>query len=240
MQVNAAIRDAFDTIARRADDVQRAFTPGAQPAFDDVATPGDRSRVIFDPLSAAAPPDAYFISSDERGRTTYTRDGALQLAGGAICGADGRPMYGFAPGQPALSALRVDPVDLALGRTANLRVESDGSVVYDRAAIDPRTGARETQRVVLGTLALARFPAATKLPVADASHVLAPPGVVAHVGRAGDGSFGRLTPMHREQSRIDFDRSLDRLHDAYAAFDALGAANKAKSGLTKTAMDLLK
>jgi flagellar basal body rod protein FlgG len=240
MQVNSATAQAFDTIAQRAQDVQASFTPGAQPSFDDAFIPGATSRAVPDPLSAAAPPDAYFVCTDERGRTMYTRDGALQLRDGTITGADGRPVLGFSGAATALSELHVDAVDLALGRTRDLRIEADGSIMYDRSAMDPRSGAREVQSVIVGRVALARFPAATKLPVADQNHFLAPPGVVAHFGRPSDGSFDALAPMRREESRIDFERSLDRLHDAYVAFDALAAANKAKGSAGKTAMDLVK
>jgi len=106
--------------------------------------------------------------------------------------------------------------------------------------IDPRTGARERERVAVGRVALARFPAATKLHAVDASHVAPPPGTVALTGRPGDGSFGFVSPMRREESRIDFNRSLDRLEEAYVMFDALQAVHKAQGSTNKTAMDLLK
>lgn len=240
MMINAATQDALDRIAQRAADVQRAFTPGAVPQFGDVATDRPASRPLLDPLAVAAPQDAYFLSTDERGRTVYTRDGSFALRDGTLVGANGRDILGFtAPGSVA-SSLRVDAVDEALGRVTNLRVDPDGSLAYDRTVIDPRSSARERERVVVGQVALARFPAATKLGVADANHYLAPPGTLPHVGRAGDGNFSLVTPMQREESRIDFDRSLDRLEEAYVAFDALQAAHKAQGGTGKTAMDLLK
>jgi flagellar basal body rod protein FlgG len=240
MMVNAAAEDALGRIAQRAADVQRAFTPGATSSFGDAVTEQPGSRPSLDPLCVAAPPDAYFITTDERGRTVYTRDGGFALRGGTLAGADGRAILGFRSSTSATSELHVDDVDAALGRIDDLRIESDGTLAYDRAIVDPRSGARERERVDVGRVALARFPAATKLAASDANHLLAPPGVVPHVGRAGDGNFAPVTLMQREMSHIDFDRSLDRLEEAYVAFDALQAAHKAQGGVGKAAMDLLK
>ena len=240
MMVNAAAEDALERIAQRAADVQSAFTPGATSPFGDVVTDKAVSHAALDPLSIAAPPDAYFITTDERGRTVYTRDGGLNLTGGTLVGAGGRAMLGFRSATSATSELHVDDVDAELGRVNNLRIEADGTLAYDREVIDPRTGERERERVAVGRVALARFPAATKLAATDANHFLAPAGVTPHVGRAGDGNFAHLAPMQRETSRINFDRSLERLEEAYVAFDALQAAHKARGATGKTAMDLLK
>ena len=170
----------------------------------------------------------------------YTRDGGFTLRDGALVGTNGRTMLGFTARNAATSELRVDSVDESLGRVQNLRIEADGTLAYDRTVIDPRNGARERERVAVGQLALARFPAATKLTAADANHFVAPPGTLPHVGRAADGNFLTVLPMQREESRIDFDRSLDRLQEAYIAFDALAAVHKAQGSAGKTAMDLLK
>ena len=240
MMVNAAAEDALERIVARAGDVQNAFTPGASSPFGDVMTDAAGSRMTLDPLSVAAPADAYFIATDERGRTVYTRDGGFALAGGTLVGANGRAILGFRSASSPTGELHIDDVDAALNRAANVRIEADGTLAYDRAIIEPRTGARETERVAVGRIALARFPAATKLAPSDANHFLAPAGIVPHVGRAGDGSFASVAPMERATSRIDFDRSLDRLEEAYVAFDALQAAHKVQGGIGKTAMDLLK
>ncbi len=238
--INAATQDALDRIAQRAQDVQRAFTPGAVPQFGDAATDRATSRAALDPLSVAPPADAYFVTTDERGRAVYTRDGGFAITDGMLVGANGRPILGFTSPGGATSELHIDAVDEALGRVNELRIEPSGALAYDRTSVDPRSGARERERVVVGQLALARFPAATKLGASDANHFVAPPGTVPHVGRAGDGNFASVAPMQREESRIDFDRSLDRLQEAYVAFDALAAAHKAQGGISKTAMDLLK
>jgi len=240
MMVNAATQDALERIAQRAADVQDAFTPGATSRFGDVVTDRAASRAVLDPLAVAAPADAYFVTTDERGRTVYTRDGGFNLVGGTLVGADGRAILGFRAATSATSELHVDDVDAELGRVNDLCIERDGTLVYHRAIVDPRTGARERERVTVGQVALARFPAATKLVASGANHFLAPAGVLPHVGCPGDGNFAPVAPMQRETSRIDFDRSLDRLEEAYIAFDALQAAHKAQGGIGKTAMDLLK
>jgi flagellar basal body rod protein FlgG len=240
MFVNTATERSLDLISQRAADVYNVFTPGALPAFDDVATNAPQSRDVLDPLAVTAPADDYFISSDDRGRTTYTRDGQMRMVNGTLVGRNGRPMMGYTGSDATLGPLKIDPVDDALGRVRNVRIEAGGEVAYDRRVVEPRSGNVEMQRVNIGRVALARFPAATKLASASDGTLAPPPGVLPHVGRAADGNFGNLTPMRREESRIDLNRSLERLHDAYVAFDALQAAHKAQGATSKVAMDLLK
>ncbi len=237
--IDAATQRALEQITARSQDVQQAFTPGAMPNFGDVAAEPS-SRVVLDPLSVAPPSDAYFVATDARGRTVYTRDGSFHVMDGMLVDAAGTPVLGFSAPGAALGELRIDPVDAALGRSLGMRIEQDGTLAYDRAVIDPRNGTREMERVTAGRVALARFPAASKVIAADAGQVMAPPGVVPHLGRAGDGNFAPLEPMRQTASRIDFDASLDRLEEAYVSFDALQAAHKAQGSLSKTAMDLLK
>ncbi len=240
MLVNAATADALEYISARAADVDRAYTPGAHPSFGDVQTARADSRPAADPLCVAPPADAYFVTTDQRGRTAYTQDGSFHAENGRLAGSNGRAILGFSsPGAP-LSELQVEPVDFTLGRAQHLRIEADGALTYDRSTLDPRNGSRSRDRVVVGYVALARFPAATKLIPSDGDRVTAPAGIVPHVGRPGDGNFAVLEPMRRETSRIDIDASLDRLNEAYMAFDALQAAHKAQGSLGKTAMDLLK
>lgn len=240
MLIDPSTSAAFDRIAQRAADVKMAFTPGAIPSSGDTATANAGASVTMDPFSATAPERAYFVTSDERGRTCYTRDGSFSLRDGVVAGSNGKAMLGYTAQDGALVPLHVDSTDAALGRVRDLHVEADGSIAYAREAIDPRSGTRELERVVVGRLALARFPAATKLSAVDANHFGAPPGDLPLLGRAKDGNFGALTPFAREASRVDLDESLRRLHDAYLAFSALQAAHKAQGHLGKTAMDLLK
>lgn len=238
MMIDAATQQAFDRIAARTLDVERAFTPGAAPIFSDVGA-APSSRPALDPLSVAPPDGAYFITTDERGRMTYTQDGAFALRDGVLVNAAGTPVLGYVSQGGATGQLRCDSVDVALGRIRAIHIEADGTLAYDRISIDPRTQARESERVNVGRLALARFPAGTRA-IVTSGGVIAPQGVTPHLGRPGDGSFERVTPMRAQNSAIDFDRSLDRLEEAYLSFDALQAAHKARGSFGKTAMDLLK
>ncbi len=202
---------------------------------------GTRAPVpAIDPLSVSAPPGAYFITGGASGRTLYTRDGSFSFSAGRLLDGSGQPVLGYTTSGGALEPLTADPVDVALGFTGSMRIGTDGSVSYDRTTIDPRTGLREMQTVHLGVLALARFPAASKPQAVDALHVAAPSGVAPHVGWAGDGNFEPLAAFSREQSGIDLDLGLQRLQEAYLAFDAIRAAGKAQGGIEKTTMDLLK
>lgn len=240
MSVNPATANALEYIAQRASDVYRAYTPGAQALHPDVAAQGTRAQAIPDPLAIAPPAGTYLVSNDWHGRTCYTQNGNLHLANGTLTGSDGRPVLGFTNANATLSELRIDPVDFALGRAANVRIDADGSVVYSRTSIDPQTGGREEERVSIGRIALARFPAGTKLTQRDADSAVAPAGVVPHIGRPSDGNFDEVAPMHETPSGVDLDLSLQRLNDAYMALDALLAAHKAQGSLGRTAMDLLK
>jgi flagellar basal body rod protein FlgG len=239
MFFDPAMSAALERIAERAQDVQRAFVPGAIAQHDDVATSSDRSQPSLDTLCIALPNDAYLIASNAPNERSYTRDGALHLADDVLVDATGTPILGERGPNEPMEELRVDSVDAALGRVALPRVEADGTFAYTRSAIDPRSLTRVSSRVVVGRVALARFPAGTKL-VGDGTHASAPPGVTPHTGFAGDASFARLKPMQRQSSGIDLDRSLIRLKEAYLAFDALHAAEQAKGRLGKTAMDLVK
>ena len=240
MFLNPSMSAALDRIAERAADVRRAFTPGAMPQHSDVATAAPESQFTLDPLSASAPHDAYFITSDARGRIAYSRNGTFHVAGGRLVDAQGLAVLGRRAQGGMLQELRIDPVDAALGRAADARIDADGSFAYARPAIDPRTGKRVVHDVVVGRVALARFPAGTKLETGDGSRFSAPEGVAPHTGLAGDGAFPPLVPLQRERSRVDIDESLLRLKDAYVAFDALAAAETAKNRLGKTAMDIVK
>lgn len=240
MFLSPTLTAALDRITERAGDVRRAFISGAQPARDDVAVAAPGSDLTLAPLCVTPPEGACFPIRDAGGATGYTRDGSFRIADGALVDDAGNHLLGVRAPGGALTELRIDPVDAALGRASRARIEADGTFAYDRTAVDPRTGMRAAQRVVAGRVALARFPAGTKLESADGDRYVPPNGIVPHTGLAGDGSFAALQPMRRERSGIDLDESLARLKDAYVAFDALQAAQTAKGHLGKTAMDLLK
>lgn len=239
MLIPSSTTHAMDEIASRANDLLAAYTPGAVPSHTDISAPTG-SKFTLDPLTASAPPNAFFVSIDDLGRQSYSRDGAFHLQSGLLVNRNGDPMLGYRGDRSGLVQLRADPIDAALGRTRGLRIEPDGSLVYDRSAIDPRTGHRGTTPVSLGRLALARFSAATKLQPIDSTRFLSPAGIAPHIGRAGDGNFAALKPHTQENSRVDLDLGLQRLQEAYLAFDALRAAHSAQGNLDKTTMDLLK
>ncbi len=239
MFLNSALTAALDSIAERAADVRRAFTPGALPQHDDVATPAPKSDFTLDPLAVTAPDGAYFVVRDDRGEYRYTRDGGFEIRDGRLTDRSGATVCGLRAPGGEVTTMRVDAVDAALGRVSAARVEPDGTLTYQRQAIDPRNGVRESQRIVAGRILLAGFPGATRL-VRDGEHLRPPAGVEPQRGLPGEGPFGTLQPMHRERSRIDVDQGLARLKEAYMRFEALAAAENVKGRLGKTAMDLLK
>jgi len=240
MFLSPGLSSALDRIAERAADVRRAYTPGAIPQHDDVATAASTSDFSLDPLAVVVPDGAYLVTADDHGRRAYTRNGALALEGGRLVDGSGHPIYGRREPDGVLVELAVDPLDAALARVRDPAVEADGTFVYRREVVDPRSGMREQQRIAAGRVALTRFPAGTKLQTSDGSHVTAVSGVPSREGVPGDGTFAPLRPMHRERSRIDIDESLVRLKEAYLAFDALAAAEAAKLRFSKATMDIVK
>ena len=239
MFLNPAMEAALDRITARADDVRRAFTPGSAPRSSDAASTSPGSDVTLDPLSVSAPADAYFLVRSADGRTAYTRNGVFSMRDGELVDAGGRNVLGISA-SGGVEPVRADPVDVALRRSSAYSIAQDGTLSYERTAIDPRTGARIVQRVNAGQLCLARFPAGSALASLDGTLLDAPAGVVPHRGLPGDGNFASLLPMRRERSHVDLDTSLVKLKEAYVAFDALQAAETARGKLSKTAMDLLK
>lgn len=237
MFVNPLLSAALDRIAERADDLRRAFLPGAASANDDVAKKPS-AQFTLDGLSVASPENAYFVVARQDGTQAYTRDGSFAVRDGVLT-AGGHPVLGRTDSSGALEPLRIDPVDAALGRVTNLRLDSDGALRYSRAVIDPRTGQRQSQDVTAGRVGLARFPAATKLE-GDGWSCTPPARVVPHTGLPGSDGFASLHPMQRSAGGVDLDASLARLKDAYVAFDALAAAEAAKDRFGKNAMDVLK
>ncbi|MBV9271567.1 MAG: hypothetical protein JO165_10750 [Candidatus Eremiobacteraeota bacterium] len=237
--IGAAAARAFQTVREREADVMRAYTAGAQPQRRDVGQP-PAADFSADPLSAVAPAGAYFVVAEAGGRFSFTRDGALAMRDGALVDSTGRNVYGYSGNGSALTPLRIADVDVALGLTGDIRIESDGAISFARTSIDPRTGSRETQRESIGRVALARFAPGTGLGQIDASHFVAPQGIVPHFGRPADGNFAALQPNARERSGVNIDAGLERLQEAYLAVDAMRAAENASRGLEKTAMDLLK
>jgi flagellar basal body rod protein FlgG len=239
MFLNPNLGAALDRIEQRAADVRRAFTGGALPQRDDVATAAPATYFTFDPLSVSAPDGAYFVTRNARGDLGYTRDGSFAVRDGRLVDEGGNAVQRMMP-DGTLSDLTIDPVESALGRAGEQRIESDGTLSYARGIVDPRNAGRQMQRLAAGRLVLARFPAGTRMESNDGLTYAPPSGVSAQLGLPGTGAMGALSPMHRDRSRIDVDRSLLRLKEAFMAFDALHAAESAKSHFGKTAMDLVK
>ncbi len=237
--VSSAAARALTEIESRASDVMRAFTPGALPAHTDSVTEA-QTQTTSNPLTIAAPKNAYFVVTDELGRHMYTRDGEFQIQNGAVVDRYHQPLLGFAKEGARLGALRIDSVDAALHRAKDVRIEVDGSVTYMRALIDPRTGEARNTRFNLGRLALARFPVGSELLQHDATRGLAPSGVAPHIGLPGDGNFEHVRTHVREGSRVNFADSIEKLREAYLAFDALRSAEAVQGKLEKTTLDLVK
>jgi len=240
--LGAPFADALDRIGSRAQDLRDAYRPGATPLHDDVRT-GGAAAPSTDPLSATAPPGAWFVVVAAGGERAYTRDGVLHVDDGVLRNADGDAVLGYPDGDARGAVpvpLRVPETDRVLGRAADAVIESDGTVAYTRAAIDPRTGRRRLERVALGRVALARFPAGSAPERVDATHAGAPVGVVPHLGTPGDGTFPPLAPRSRDAGAVDVQTGLQRLNEAYLAFEALGAAQRARFGVERTTLDLVK
>jgi hypothetical protein len=229
MLISDSTARALENVAARERDVLRTL-----PAQDSAADP------FAAHIPCEAPPDAYFITRDESGRRLFMRCSALYLKGANLTDGNGRPLMGYAVHDGPLQPLRTDAVDASLGLAQNVRVDSDGTVTYDRSAIEPSTGARALQHLTIGRLALARFPAGTRLGGADDSYAPAPAGIAPHVGVPGDGGFPPLQSPLQSSGDGGLDSGLARLQEAYLALDALRAAGAAQGSVQKTVMDLLK
>ncbi|MDQ2908927.1 MAG: hypothetical protein M3R44_06200 [Candidatus Eremiobacteraeota bacterium] len=238
--IDSALAAALERIESRDVDARNAYRPGAFAQNADVALPAALHRAA-DPLSVALPEGTYVLTPDAQGKVGYSRDGAFHLEAGELQSADGRPVLGFALGdRTKLVRLRVDPYDAALGRLQEPRVDADGTLNYMRSAVDPRSGRQRSERVVVGRIALARFPAATQPLRLDATHVAPPPGVNATVGVPADGTFGALTTNARDAGPLDVLAGLAKMQEAYVRFAALRSAVHGRGETEKIAMDLLK
>ncbi len=238
MIVPSATARALAEIASRAADVMRVYTPGAVSLHNDTGRQATK-RYTSDQLTVAAPVNAYFITRDERGLQMYTRDGEFRFHDAILVDRFNEPVMGLEPGG-SLAPLRANSIDVSLGRIKDLHIEADGSLAYARALIDPRTGESRKTRTVIGRLALGRFPVASQLQFADATRARAPQGVAPHIGLPGDGNFEPVFTHQRESSRLNIDDAIEKLREAYAAFDALRSAQTAQGKLEKAAMDLVK
>jgi len=238
--VNAGIARAIENVEQRADDVRMVFTGGAQPNFSDALRP-ERAELTGDPLSVVLPPDAYLVAGDAA-KPVYTRDGALEIRDGILSSSDGTPVLGFLEGDESRvpRTLQIEKNDALLGRASDIRVEPDGVFGYARSVVDPKTAQSSVERVVIGRIALARFPAASRLERVGTTHVAAPRHVVPFVGSPNDGNFLSLETQRRALGRLDSDAAVARLQDAYLAVRALSAAERSQNAFARGAFDLVK
>ena len=238
--IDPAIAASFARIAARERDVMGAYRPGFIPESSDVAS---RSNVqpSADPLGVVAPEGTYFVTPGADGVARFSRDGGFVLEGGELRAPGGAPVLGIAFGRGStLAPLRVDPYDAALGHASGARIDADGTFSYARTSVDPRTGERRAERVAVGRIALARFPAGSEPERVDGAHVRAPHGVVPHVGLPADGTFTALATHARDLGRVDIIASIEKMNDAYRSLEALRSAERARGSLEKQSMDLLK
>ena len=236
----AGIARAVEAVERRGEDLNLIFTSGAEPNFSD-AVRVERAETATSGLSVVLPPDAYFVSGNPD-KPAYTRDGALSVRDGLLVGSDGTPVLGFASGDRSglPRELRMERNDAILGRAQDLRIEADGTFGYGRTVVDPETLDAEVERVVVGRVAVARFPSGTRLERVDDLHARPPAGIVPYVGRPTDDNFAGLTPQSRAIGRLDPDATISRLQDAYLALRALGAVERSRNGMVHDALDLVK
>jgi hypothetical protein len=230
--LNAATARALADLAARANDILHAYDPEYVPAFNDTRG-AQHSLPNEDPLAVTVPNGAYFVVG-VGGERRYTRDGRFEVRDGALQTKDGADVLGYLrDGREALpQPIRIDSVDAALGRAGDLHIEADGTIAYSRSVIDPRTMQRISQRVVVGTLALARFPAGT-----DARRT---GEITPYLGRPAQEGFGSLRARARALGATDINLGIAKLQEAYLTLRALGAVQEARGELDAGAMDLVK
>jgi flagellar basal body rod protein FlgG len=237
---SSGVARAVESVEQRAEDLRLLYTSGAQPNYSD-AVREERIEPARDALSIALPPDSYLLAGDPN-KPTFTRDGSLAVRDGLLVDGSGAPVLGFVQddrsGVPR--ELRIEKNDALLERAQDVRVEPDGVFGYARTIVDPKTLQARVERVIVGRIALARFPAGTQLQRVDGTHARPPASVVPFVGTPNDGHFSAIFPQRRAIGRIDPDSAIARLQDAYLALRALGALERTKNGLIRGALDLVK
>ncbi len=238
--IDATTADALSRVASRARDLLQAYRGGFEPAAGDATIRGTASAPALDPLSVVAPEGTFFVSRATSGAPLLSRDGTFGFVDGELRSSDGGVALGTTDATKTLRPLRIDPVDVALGRVTAPRIEADGSVCYTRSSFDPRNGERRSERVSIGRLTLTRLPAGTLPERIDATHVRAPRGVLPLVGHPSDGTFAPLTLHARDLGRLNVVAGLQRLAEAYLSLEALLSAHHARGGTDKAAMDLVK
>jgi len=238
--LDAGVARAIEAVEKRGDDLRMVYTGGALPNFQDAIRP-ERAEITGDPLSLVLPEDAFLVAGDPN-RPTFTRDGALAVRDGVLVSSDGTPVLGFVDGDGSgiPKPLSIEKNDALLGRARDLRIEPDGVFGYARDVIDAATLETNVERVVVGRVALARFPAGTRLEKVDASHAKPPASVIPFVGTPNDGSFASVEVQRRAVGRLDSDAAIARLQEAYLTMRALGAEERTRNAFARGAFDLVK
>lgn len=242
--INSGPAQALAELATRTQEMLHAYEPGYETQDDQIRSATlARPKPSNDPMSAAAPEGAYFVGHDASGRTFFSRDGSFGVDGGKIAWPDGSAVLGYPPGAAhdgKPQRLSVDPIDVALGRTKDAHVEADGSVVYSRSVVDPKTAKTSVERVEVGRIALARFPAGTALTRIGTTRIGSPGGVVPFIASPGEGTFGSLATKSRDLGAVDFEAGLNQVREAFLALDAMSASARVDDKDAHVAMDLIK
>ena len=238
--VNATIDRAMRTIERRSEDLRGIFRSGSEPNYAELVR-AERVETVANALSVVPPDAAYFLAG-EPSRPLYTRSGTFALRDGELVDESGRAILGFASSDASgvPQPLRVEHPDALLGRVEDAKIDPDGLFSYARSVIDPQTLESTIERVSVGRVALARFPAGTRLDRTDEMHARGPERLSPLVGTPADGTFTGLLVRSRAIGRLDPDAAIERLQDAYLAARALGAVERTHNGMVRGAFDLVK
>ncbi len=195
--ISQAIADALSRIEDRSGDLVHIFDAGFEPDDSRLAQRGPNAVPALDGLSLVAPDGAYFVSAGLDGRMVFSRDGAFTFDDGTLRTRDGLPVLGYSGESKTPAPLAADRLDSSLRRVGEARIERDGSLSYERSSVDPRSMQRRSEHVVVGRVALARFPAGTQPVRRNGGGVMAPHGVSPSVGSPGSEGFGFVTPFAR-------------------------------------------
>ncbi len=242
--IDGVTAQTLEQLDVRTEDVRHQFDPGYIPVLDeDRKTTGTRAVNSLDALHTTAPQDAFYAGVDAHGRRFYTRDGAFDLQSFHLRTADGSSVLGYpANAKPGSEPqpLDIDRNDYVLGNVHDAKIGEDGTFEYTRKTADPKTGAETSERVVVGRLALARFPAGTRIEAADGVHVTARAGEEPTLGMPSTEGFGTLLAHSDDRGGIDIQQGLSHLRDAFVAYTAIQSAKNAHGHTDKIAMDLIK
>ena len=241
--IDGVTAQALEQLDVRTEDVRHQFDPGYVPVLDEDRDPGTRAVNSLDALHTTAPKGAFYAGIDAHGRRFYTRDGAFNLQSYHLRMADGSAVLGYpANAEPgsAPQPLDIDQTDFVMNRVSDAKIGGDGTFEYTRKTVDPKTGAAKAERVVVGRLALARFPAGTRVEASEGNHVTAEASAEPTLGMPSTGDFAELLVHSDDRGGIDIQQGLAHLRDAFVAYSAIQSAKSAHGHTDKVVMDLIK